>query len=137
MIIDVLPYLEVLCVSDETSKGITTEEDSCAVTCPQDHENQNSLITLAWGNPPEDSGERGAEGTRDSLDMAFHSSDVSSRGEQGLFEDRDDVDPTMDQSDSTGHPERLREDGTFPQVTSANFENPNNSVFHLNGFLLP
>lgn len=124
VIIEVLPYLEVLCVSDETSKGIPTEEDSGAVPCPQDHENQSSLITLAWGKPPEDSGGRAAEVagvTQDSLDTQFQSSDVSSRGEEGLLEDRDDVDPTLVQSESIGHLERLRVDeqrGTFPQVTS-------------------
>lgn len=124
VIIEALPYLEVSCVSDETSKGIPTEEDSGAVPCPQDHENQSSLITLAWGKPPEDSGDRAAEVaevTRDSLDTQFQSSDVSSRGEEGRLEDRDDVDPTLVQSESIGHLERLRVDeqrGTFPQVTS-------------------
>lgn len=117
----------MLCVSNETSKGIATEEESCAATCPQDHEIQGSLITLAWGKPSEDSGDQGAEVaqiTQDSLEMPFQPSDVSSRGEQGPFEDRDDVEPTLVHWDSTGHPERLRVDeqhGTFPQVTSANF----------------
>lgn len=117
----------MLCVSDETSKGIATEEESCAATCPQDHENQGSLITLAWGKPSEDSGDQGAEVAavpQHRLEMQFQSSDVSSRGEQGQFEDRDDVEPTLVQSDSAGHPERPRVDeqrGTFPQVTSANF----------------
>lgn len=113
MIIEVLPYLEVLCVSDETSKGLATEEDSCAVPRPQDHENQSSLITLAWGKPPEDSGDRATEVagvTQHSLDTQFQSSDLSSRGEEGLFEDRDDVDPTLVQSESIGDPERLRVD---------------------------
>lgn len=124
VIIEVLPYLEVLCVSDETGKGLATEEDSCAVPCPQDHENQSSLITLAWGKPPEESGDRAAEVaevTQDSLDTQFQSSDVSSRGEEGLLEDRDDVDPTLVQSESIGHLERAslyEQRGTFPQVTS-------------------
>lgn len=127
VIIEVLPYLEVLCVSDETSKGIASEEESCAATCPQDLENQGSLITLAWGTPSRDSGDQGAEVTgiaQDSLEMRFQSSDMSSRGEQGQFEDRGDVGPTPVQSDSTCYPERPRVEeqrGTFPQVASANF----------------
>lgn len=139
VIIEVLPYLEVLSVSDETSKGIATEEESCTATRPQDHENQGSLITLAWGKPSEDSGDQGAEvaGIRtgqlqDSLEIRFRSSDMSSRGEQGPFEDRNDVEPMLVQSDSTGHLERLRVDeqqGSFPQVTSANFWNPKTSAF--------
>lgn len=114
-------------MSDETSKGITTEEESCVATCPQDHQNQSSLITLAWAKPSEDCGDQGAEVrgvTQDSLEMRFQSSDVSNRGEQGPFEDRDDVEPTPVQPDSTGHLEKLRvheQRGTFPQVTSANF----------------
>lgn len=123
-IIEVLPYLEVLCVSEEISKSGSTEEESRAATCPQDHENQGSLITLAWGKLSEDSGEQGAEDaviTRDSLETRFQPSDVSGRDELGGFEDRDDVEATLVRCDSTGHPEGLPVDeqrGTFAQVTS-------------------
>lgn len=123
-IIEVLPYLEVLCVSEEISKSGSTEEESRAATCPQDHENQGSLITLAWGKLSEDSGVQGAGDaviTRDSLETQFQPSDVSSRGELGEFEDRDDVEATLDRCDSTGHPEGPPVDeqhGTFAQVTS-------------------
>lgn len=116
----------MLCVSDETHKGIAAEEEGRAATCPQDHENQGELITLAWGKPSEDSDHQRAEVasiTQDSLEAPFQSSDVSSRGGGGQFEDGDDVEPTLVRSDSAGNPERLRADeqrGTFPQVTSAN-----------------
>lgn len=120
-IIEVLPYLEVLCVSEEISKSGSTEEESRAATSPQDHENQGLLITLAWGKLSEESGEKGVEDaaiTRDSLETRFQPSDVSGRGE---FEDRDDVEATLVRCDSTGHPEGLPVDeqrGTFAQVTS-------------------
>ena len=125
VIIEVRPYLEVLCVPDETSKGIATEERSCAATTPQDHENQGSLITLAWAKPFQESGDQGAEVTeitQDSVEMPFQSRHASSRGQHGQFEDTDDVEPTLVRSDSTGHPERLRVNEqrlTSPQVTSA------------------
>lgn len=128
VIIEVLPYLEVSCVSDETSKS---------KTCPRDHENQGSLITLAWGKASEDSGhqrEQVRTNTQDSLEVRFPPSDVSSRGEEGRFEDRDDVEPTLVRSDSAGHAERLRVDeqrATFPQVTS---ETSITVTLHLSGF---
>lgn len=129
VIIEVLPYLEVSCVSDETSKSVATEVDSRSATCLQDHENQSSLITLAWGKPCEDPGDQGAEVAaiaHDTLEMTFQSSDGSSGGEQGQFEDRADAEPTLVQSGSAGHPGRLRVDEqrrTFPQVTSADVWN--------------
>ncbi|XP_029698159.1 uncharacterized protein [Takifugu rubripes] len=119
-IIEVLPYLEV-CVSEEISKSGSTEEESRAATCPQDHENQGSLITLAWGKLSEDSGEQGAGDaviTQDSLETRFQLSDVSCRGELGEFEDRDDVEAALVRCDSTGHPEGPPVDeqhGTFAQ----------------------
>lgn len=123
-IIEVLPYLEVLCVSEEISKSGCTEEERRAAACPQDHENQGSLITLAWGKLSEDSGEQGAGDaviTRDSLETQFQPREVSGRGELGEFEDRDDVEATLVRCDSTGHPEGPPADeqhGTFAQVTS-------------------
>lgn len=111
----------MLCVSEEISKSGSTEEESRAAMCPQDHENQGSLITLAWGKLSEDSGEKGAGDaaiTRDSLETRFQPSDVSGGGE---FEDRDDVEATLVRCDSTGHPEGPPVDeqrGTFAQVTS-------------------
>lgn len=113
VIIEVLPYLEVLCVSDESAGP---REESGAATCPQDHENQGSLITLAWGKPSEDAGT-----ARDRLETPFQPRAASSGGERGQFEDRDDAEPTLVQSEPTGRPEGLRADeesSTFSQVTS-------------------
>lgn len=120
MIIDVVPYLEVLCVSEETRKTVVTEEESRAATCPQDHENQGSLITLAWGKPSEDS-DQGAEDagiTQDSSEMRSQPSDVSGSGELGQFDDRDDVEPTLVQCESTAGLPVDAQRSTFAQVTS-------------------
>lgn len=116
--------MEVLCISEEISKSGSTEKESRAAACPQDHENQGSLITLAWGKLSEDSGEKGAGDaviTRDSLETRFQPSDVSCRGELGEFEDRDDMEATLVRCYSTGHPEGLPVDeqrGTFAPVMS-------------------
>lgn len=120
MIIDVVPYLEVLCVSEETRKTVVTEEETRAATCPQDHENQGSLITLAWGKPSEDS-DQGAEDagiTQDSSEMRSQPSDVSGSGELGQFDDRDDVEPTLVQCESTAGLPVDAQRSTFAQVTS-------------------
>lgn len=115
--------MEVLCISEEISKSGSTEEESRAAACPQDHENQGSLITLAWGKLSEDSGEKGAGDaviTRDSLETRFQPSDVSCRGELGGFEDNDDMEATLVRCYSTGHPEEPPVDeqrGTFAPVT--------------------
>lgn len=114
----------MLCVSEEIGKSGFTEDKSREATCVQDHENQGSLITLAWGKPSEDRGEQGAGDaviTRDSLETRFKPSDGSGRAELGEFEDRDDVEAMLVQCYSTGHPEGPPVDeqcGTFAQVTS-------------------
>lgn len=98
MIKEGLAYLEV---------SVPVEGGSSAPACPKDLENQGSLITLAWGKPSQDSGDRGAEGaemTRDSLET------LSQR-----FEDREDGEAPPAESDSAGGYEQR---STLPQVTS-------------------
>lgn len=111
MIIEVLPYLEILCISDATSNtpqslaaegGAQVEDGGSGTKSPQSYEKQGSLITLAWSKPPEDD--------RD-LKTQIQPSDINSTGEHTQFEetsgerDREGLKPTLVQSDSTGHPE--------------------------------
>ncbi|XP_069384641.1 uncharacterized protein [Paralichthys olivaceus] len=60
-VVEEMPYLEILCVSDATSKthlasegGCREEEGGNVTKSPQTYEKQGSLITLAWSKPPED-----------------------------------------------------------------------------------
>lgn len=126
MIIEVLPYLEILCVSDATSNtpqslaaegGAQVEDKGSGTKSPQSYEKQGSLITLAWSKPPEDNTDYEAEAAGQSQDvesclkMQIQPSDISSTGEHTQFEetsgerDREGLKPTLVQSDSTGHPE--------------------------------
>lgn len=111
MIIEVLPYLEILCISDATSNtpqslaaegGAQVEDGGSGTKSPQSYEKQGSLITLAWSKPPEDDTD---------LKTQIQPSDINSTGEHTQFEetsgerDREGLKPTLVQSDSTGHPE--------------------------------
>lgn len=120
-IIEVLPYLEILCVSDETGNtpqshsaegGAQVEEKGSAT---KSFEKQGSLIALAWSKPPEDETDYEAEAAGQSQDVEsclktqIQPSDISSTGEHTQFEEtsgeREDLKLTLVQSDSTGHPE--------------------------------
>lgn len=121
-----LPYLEILCVSDATSNahqsltaegGAHEEEEGSATRSPQSYEKQGSLITLAWSKPPEEDYKAEAAGTGQSQDVGrslktrVQPSDISSTAEHTLCEetsgerDREDLKPTLFESDSTGHPD--------------------------------
>lgn len=123
-IIEVLPYLEILCVADETGNtpqshsaegGAQVEDKGSATKSPQSFEKQGSLITLAWSKPPEDDADYEAEAAGQSQDVEsclktqIQPSGISSTGEHTQFEEtsgeREDLKLTLVQSDSTGHPE--------------------------------
>ncbi|CAB1431044.1 unnamed protein product [Pleuronectes platessa] len=60
-VMEEMPYLEIVCVSDAMNKthlaaegGCQEEEGGNATKSPQSYEKQGSLITLAWSKPPEE-----------------------------------------------------------------------------------
>ncbi|XP_068459169.1 uncharacterized protein [Clinocottus analis] len=113
-----LPYLEILCVSDATSQSVAADrgaqekEVGCETKSPHSYEKQGSLITLAWSKPPEQDTEHEEEaavgGTGQSQDV--QPNDASSTAEHTLWKettgesDREEMKPTLFNSDSTGHP---------------------------------
>ncbi|KAG7522452.1 hypothetical protein JOB18_022753 [Solea senegalensis] len=70
-VVEEMPYLEILCVSDAPSKthqsltagreGPQEENGGSATRSPQSYEKQGSLIALAWSKPPEDDDDYDAE----------------------------------------------------------------------------
>ncbi|KAL7403213.1 hypothetical protein ABVT39_026393 [Epinephelus coioides] len=107
-----LPYLEILCVSDATSNthqslaadGEAQEEEVGSTTkSPQSYEKQGSLIALAWSKPPEDdndceaavrgTGQRQGVQPSDTSGTAGHTQSEETSGES----DREEMKPT-------GHP---------------------------------
>lgn len=143
MIIEVLPYLEILCISDATSNtpqslaaegGAQVEDGGSGTKSPQSYEKQGSLITLAWSKPPEDDTD---------LKTQIQPSDINSTGEHTQFEetsgerDREGLKPTLVQSDSTGHPEAQSAEqqcSTIRQVLSAQTINTA-SLCHASDFI--
>ncbi|XP_039664166.1 uncharacterized protein LOC120563819 [Perca fluviatilis] len=112
-----LPYLEILCVSDATSNAHQSleadgpaqeEEVGSATKSPHSYEKQGSLIALAWSKPPEDNtdyeagaavGGTGLVQSSDTSSTAEHTQCDETSGES----DREEVKPTRFHSDSTGH----------------------------------
>ncbi|XP_067358466.1 uncharacterized protein [Channa argus] len=80
-VMEELPYLEILCVSDQTSEthqkiaaeSRAQDEGEGSTTAPQNYEKQGSLITLAWSKPPHNDTnydtEPADEGTEQSQDL--------------------------------------------------------------------
>ncbi|GAA6230424.1 uncharacterized protein LOC122875507 isoform X2 [Lates japonicus] len=123
-VVEELPYLEILCVSDATHQslaaegGAQEEEEGSATKSPQNYEKQGSLITLAWSKPPEDDTDYDTEaadgGTGQSQDSEnsltqVQASDISSTAEYTQCEETsgesqdEELKPTLFQSGSTGH----------------------------------
>ncbi|XP_035798113.2 uncharacterized protein LOC118469403 [Amphiprion ocellaris] len=118
-IMEDLPYLEILCVSDAKSNvheglaaegGAQTEEEDSAPKSPQSYEKQGSLITLAWSKPPEDDTDYEAEaadgGTGQSQDVesSLTTQVQPAQCEETVPEkDREDLKPSLLQSGSPGH----------------------------------
>ncbi|KAM7003489.1 uncharacterized protein LKV04_004544 [Tautogolabrus adspersus] len=127
-IMEDLPYLEILCVSDETSnphqplatEGGTPEGDKGReMKSTQCIEKQGSLIALAWSKPSDDDCEAEAadedrersQEPESSLKTQVepteidHSTEETSPSEHNSREsDREEVKPTMNQFVSTGFP---------------------------------
>ncbi|XP_074489227.1 uncharacterized protein LOC141766337 isoform X2 [Sebastes fasciatus] len=113
-----LPYLEILCVSDATSnthqslaadRGAQEEEEEVgsATKSPQSYEKQGSLIALAWSKPPEDDTdyEAGAAGRSQDLQPSDTAEHTQCEEETSGESDREEMKPTLFSSDSTGHPD--------------------------------
>ncbi|XP_029290241.1 uncharacterized protein LOC115010014 [Cottoperca gobio] len=87
-----LPYLEILCVSDATSNTLQSlaadgraqeEEVGSATKSPQSYEKQGSLIAFAWSKPPEDDADYEAAGAA----VGDQSQDVQPSDTSGTVED--------------------------------------------------
>ncbi|KAG7216099.1 hypothetical protein INR49_007851 [Caranx melampygus] len=126
IVMEEVPYLEILCVYDTASKtnqGLTAEggpleeEEGSVTKSQQSYEKQGSLITLAWSKPPEDDYDtetaRGGTGqsqdSDDSLSTQVQPSDISSTVEYTQCEKTsgeshdEELKPTLIQSRYTGH----------------------------------
>ncbi|KAK5902344.1 hypothetical protein CesoFtcFv8_007605 [Champsocephalus esox] len=130
-----LPYLEILCVSDATSNthntdgGAQGEEGAAATKGPQSFEKQGSLIAFAWSQPAEDETDYEEEGAAGAAQrQEVQSSDTSStaehtQGEETSAEsDRDEKKPTQLQSESTDHPHAQSADQQGSTVEQLTFE---------------
>nr|XP_040017632.1 uncharacterized protein LOC120808660 [Gasterosteus aculeatus aculeatus] len=111
-VVEDLPYLEILCVSDATRLDADREaheeeeeEVGSAAKSPRRFEKQGSLITLAWSKPAEDD-------TEDGEGPAGRSRDAQPEDESGAAErttwerttgvgDREEMKPALLHSDST------------------------------------
>lgn len=123
-IAEVVPYLEVLCVSGEAGntpqshsveRGAQEEDKGSAMKSPQSFEKQDSLIALAWSKAQQDDTDHEAESAGQSQDdesclkTQIKPSDITSTGEQTQFEknsgEREDLELALVQPDSAGPPE--------------------------------
>ncbi|KAL3061629.1 hypothetical protein OYC64_009725 [Pagothenia borchgrevinki] len=130
-----LPYLEILCVSDATSNthntdgGAQEEEGAAATKSPQSFEKQGSLIAFAWSQPAEDETDYEEEGAAGAAQrQEVQSSDTSStaehtQGEETSAEsDREEKKPTQLHSESTDHPHAQSADQQGSTVEQLTFE---------------
>ncbi|XP_035012129.2 uncharacterized protein LOC118109267 [Hippoglossus stenolepis] len=124
-VVEEMPYLEIVCVSDATSTTHLAAEGGCqeegggkATKSPQSYEKQGSLITLAWSKPPEEdeddcdaaAADGGAEMSQDnesSMRIQVLPSDVSRTAAYTQCEETsrgkadEELKPTLFQSGST------------------------------------
>ncbi|XP_062246634.1 uncharacterized protein LOC133955682 [Platichthys flesus] len=116
-VVEEMPYLEIVCVSDATDKthlaaggGCQEEEGGNATKSPQSYEKQGSLITLAWSKPPEEdevdsdaaAADGGAEMSQASERIQVLPSDESRTSTSACREKADEeLKPTLFQSGST------------------------------------
>lgn len=154
---EVVPYLEVLCVSDETGntpqshsveRGAQEEDKGSAMKSPQSFEKQDSLITLAWSKPQQDDTDYEAESAGQSQDVEsclktqIKPSGITSTGEQTQFEEtsgeREDLKLALVQPDSTGHPETQSPKQQCSSITQVLSEQTINTVspYHATDFIL-